>query len=42
MTKADVLKDYPGIPSDAELGIFLFFYGTIPCSLTTLQSKSGN
>jgi hypothetical protein len=28
MTKDVILKAYPGIPSDAELGIFLF-YGTI-------------
>jgi len=28
MTKEVILKAYPGIPSDAELGIFLF-YGTI-------------
>ena len=27
MTKEAVLKDYPSIPSDADLGIFLFFMG---------------
>lgn len=27
MTKETVLKDYPGIPVDADLAYFLFFMG---------------
>jgi hypothetical protein len=27
MTKADVLKEFPEIPSDARLDVFLFFVG---------------
>jgi hypothetical protein len=30
MTKEAVLKDYPSIPRDADLGNFLFFMGRSP------------